>query len=108
MREAASLTLTPSDLQDDERSRASAMSDGCGSSKLNFVDSFYLLLGKTCFNIEVFSHFLLLWVFYWKAMPLSGGSLFKKNTYIYVYINVHLCLLLPFHLYIQKRGRGFK
>uniref|UniRef100_A0A8C3M8W8 Uncharacterized protein n=1 Tax=Geospiza parvula TaxID=87175 RepID=A0A8C3M8W8_GEOPR len=25
------LTLTPSDLQDDERSRASAMSDGCGS-----------------------------------------------------------------------------
>ncbi|XP_068877985.1 pericentrin isoform X7 [Aphelocoma coerulescens] len=32
MREAGSLTLTPSDLQDDERSRASAMSDGCGSN----------------------------------------------------------------------------
>lgn len=43
MREADNLTLTPSDLQDDERSRASAMSDGCGSSKLTFVDSFYLL-----------------------------------------------------------------
>ncbi|XP_063018654.1 pericentrin isoform X11 [Melospiza melodia melodia] len=32
MREADNLTLTPSDLQDDERSRASAMSDGCGSN----------------------------------------------------------------------------
>ncbi|XP_041877072.1 pericentrin isoform X2 [Corvus kubaryi] len=32
MREAGSLTLTPSDLQDYERSRASAMSDGCGSN----------------------------------------------------------------------------
>ncbi|XP_050195299.1 pericentrin isoform X2 [Myiozetetes cayanensis] len=32
MREADSLTLTPSDLQDDVRSRASAMSSGCGSS----------------------------------------------------------------------------
>ncbi|XP_054133613.1 pericentrin isoform X10 [Melozone crissalis] len=32
MREAGNLTLTPSDLQDDERSRASAMSDGCGSN----------------------------------------------------------------------------
>ncbi|XP_030807831.1 pericentrin isoform X3 [Camarhynchus parvulus] len=31
IREADNLTLTPSDLQDDERSRASAMSDGCGS-----------------------------------------------------------------------------
>uniref|UniRef100_A0A8C3NPF8 Pericentrin n=1 Tax=Cyanoderma ruficeps TaxID=181631 RepID=A0A8C3NPF8_9PASS len=32
MREADNLTLTPSDLQDDERSRASVMSDGCGSN----------------------------------------------------------------------------
>ncbi|XP_037998324.1 pericentrin isoform X16 [Motacilla alba alba] len=32
MREADNLTLTPSDLQDDERSRASAMTDGCGSN----------------------------------------------------------------------------
>ncbi|XP_032920323.2 pericentrin isoform X3 [Catharus ustulatus] len=32
MREADNLTLTPSDLQDDERSRSSAMSDGCGSN----------------------------------------------------------------------------
>ncbi|XP_059724313.1 pericentrin isoform X8 [Haemorhous mexicanus] len=32
MREADNLTLTPSDLQDDQRSRASAMSDGCGSN----------------------------------------------------------------------------
>uniref|UniRef100_A0A8C3DQ50 Pericentrin n=1 Tax=Corvus moneduloides TaxID=1196302 RepID=A0A8C3DQ50_CORMO len=32
-----SLTLTPSDLQDYERSRASAMSDGCGSSNSNLV-----------------------------------------------------------------------
>ncbi|XP_039584485.1 pericentrin isoform X6 [Passer montanus] len=32
MREAGNLTLTPSDLQDDERSRVSAMSDGCGSN----------------------------------------------------------------------------
>ncbi|XP_062362653.1 pericentrin [Cinclus cinclus] len=32
MREADNLTLTPSDLQDDEGSRASAMSDGCGSN----------------------------------------------------------------------------
>ncbi|XP_050843489.1 pericentrin isoform X2 [Serinus canaria] len=32
MREADNLTLTPSDFQDDERSRASAMSDGCGSN----------------------------------------------------------------------------
>lgn len=47
MREADNITLTPSDLQDDVRSRASpvdAMSDGYGSSKFNFVDSFYLLL----------------------------------------------------------------
>lgn len=48
MREADNLTLTPSDLQDDVRSRASAidaMSDGYGSSKLTlFVDSFHLLL----------------------------------------------------------------
>uniref|UniRef100_A0A8C0UIR5 Pericentrin n=1 Tax=Cyanistes caeruleus TaxID=156563 RepID=A0A8C0UIR5_CYACU len=32
MREADNLTLTPSDIQDDERSRASVMSDGCGSN----------------------------------------------------------------------------
>ncbi|XP_017693575.1 PREDICTED: pericentrin isoform X6 [Lepidothrix coronata] len=32
MREADNLTLTPSDLQDDVRSRASVMSSGCGSS----------------------------------------------------------------------------
>ncbi|XP_066178579.1 pericentrin isoform X2 [Sylvia atricapilla] len=32
MREADNLTLTPSDLQDDERSRVSVMSDGCGSN----------------------------------------------------------------------------
>ncbi|KAL9847870.1 pericentrin isoform 3-T3 [Geothlypis trichas] len=32
MREADNLTLTPSDLQDDQRSRASATSDGCGSN----------------------------------------------------------------------------
>ncbi|XP_066045588.1 pericentrin isoform X3 [Chamaea fasciata] len=32
MREAGNLTLTPSDLQDDGRSRASTMSDGCGSN----------------------------------------------------------------------------
>ncbi|XP_014747204.1 PREDICTED: pericentrin isoform X5 [Sturnus vulgaris] len=32
MREADNLTLTPSDLQDDERSRASEVSDGCGSN----------------------------------------------------------------------------
>nr|XP_021388250.1 pericentrin isoform X2 [Lonchura striata domestica] len=32
MREADNLTLTPSDLQDDEGSRASAMSDGCSSN----------------------------------------------------------------------------
>uniref|UniRef100_A0A8C5ILP9 Pericentrin n=2 Tax=Passeriformes TaxID=9126 RepID=A0A8C5ILP9_JUNHY len=32
MREADNLTLTPSDLQDDERSRASATSDGSGSN----------------------------------------------------------------------------
>lgn len=47
MREADNLTLTPSDLQDDVRSRASAidvMSDGYGSSKFNFVYSFHLLL----------------------------------------------------------------
>lgn len=47
MREADNLTLTPSDLQDDVRSRASAidvMSDGYGSSKCNFVHSFHLLL----------------------------------------------------------------
>lgn len=47
MREADNLTLTPCDLQDDVRSRASAigvMSDGYGSSKLNFVNSFHLLL----------------------------------------------------------------
>jgi len=45
MREADNLTLTPSDLQDDVRSRASAvdaMSDGYGSSKFNFLDSFQL------------------------------------------------------------------
>ncbi|XP_068052519.1 pericentrin isoform X3 [Anomalospiza imberbis] len=35
MREADNLTLTPSDLQDDERSRASAMSDGCGSNTIS-------------------------------------------------------------------------
>lgn len=47
MREADNLTLTPSDLQDDVRSRASAvdeMSDGYGSSKFDFGDSFRLQL----------------------------------------------------------------
>lgn len=47
VREDDNLTLTPCDLQDDVRSRASAigvMSDGYGSSKLNFVNSFHLLL----------------------------------------------------------------
>lgn len=47
MREADNLTLTPSDLQDDVRSRTSAidaMSDGYSSSKFNFVDFFHLFL----------------------------------------------------------------